>query len=96
MRKTTKDTGEKKRKKEEAQNASVTVSTEYTIKCKKKKKKALKKYNKTQVQLRPPTRADELPFVDASYCKSLNSSIASRTSRRPKNKQTKNKTKTLK
>ena len=37
----------------------------------KKKKKALKKYNKTQVQLRPPTTADELPFVDASYCKSL-------------------------
>ena len=58
-------------------------------KKKKKKKKALKKYNKTQVQLRPPTRADELPFVDARYCKSLNSSIASRTSRRPK-KQTKN------
>ena len=30
-----------------------------------------------QVQLRPPTRADELPFVDARYCKSLNSLIAS-------------------
>ena len=38
----------------------------------------------TQVQLRPPTRADELPFIDVRYCKSLNSSIASRTSRRPK------------
>ena len=37
----------------------------------------------TQIQIRPPTRADELPFVDARYCKSLNSLIASRTSRHP-------------
>ena len=41
----------------------------------------------TQVQLRPPTRADELPFVDARYWKSsLNSSITSRRSRRENQK----------
>ena len=46
-------------------------------------KEALTKYNEThQVQLRPPTSAYELPFVDARYCKpSLNSSITSRHSR---------------
>ena len=52
---------------------------EYTIKCKNKQnndKKGSKEVH-TQVQLRPPTRADELPFVDARYCKSLNSSFAS-------------------
>ena len=41
-----------------AQNASVTltVSTEYTIKCKNKlKKKALKKYNKTHASTAPAT-----------------------------------------
>ena len=44
---------------------------------------ALTKYNEThQVQLLPPTRADELPFVDARFCKpSLNSSITPRHSR---------------
>ena len=38
---------EGRKKEEEAQNASVTVSTEYSIKCKNKQKKALKKYNET-------------------------------------------------
>ena len=37
--------------------------------------------------LRPPTRADRLPFVDASYCKSsLNSSVTSRRSQHGKQK----------
>ena len=35
-------------KNKRAQNASVTDSTEYTIKCKSKLKKAVKKYNKTR------------------------------------------------
>ena len=67
----------KKKRKKEAQSAS--VSTEYTIKCKKKKKKKGSKeipWN-VQVQLRPSTRANKLPFVNARYCKSLNSLFAS-------------------
>ena len=84
--------GEKEKEKREKkdQNASVTVFS-YTIKWEKEKKEKKWKKKKrlreeqctTQVQLRSPTRADELPFVDARYCKSSsNSSITSRSSRR--------------
>ena len=82
----------KKRKKEKKsdQNASVTVSTNSHHKMRERKERKEKKRKRlreeqctTQVQLRSPTRADELPFVDARYCKSSsNSSTTSRSSRR--------------